>query len=113
MDILFKVEIVVRVKIILEVILKVGIIFKLKLSYHRSQVSNPLNMRIPSFKSRAGSQGFRVKGPTIWNAVPNEMRSIERREVFKNSTKRFLLDKYSRKSECTNPRCNDHCFHTS
>ena len=79
----------------------------------RSQVSNPLNMRIPSFKSRAGSQGFRVKGPTIWNAVPNEMRSIERREVFKNSTKRFLLDKYSRKSECTNPRCNDHCFHTS
>ena len=79
----------------------------------RSQANNPLNMKIPNFKSRAGSQSFRVKGPTIWNAIPNEIRSIERREVFKNSTKRLFLNKYLKKSECTNPRCNDHCFHTS
>ena len=31
----------------------------------RSQVTNPLNLKIPNLKSRAGSQSFRVKGPTI------------------------------------------------
>ena len=79
----------------------------------RNQANNPLNMRIPSFKSRAGSQSFRVKGPTIWNGIPNEIRSIERREVFKNSTKRLFLYRYLQKSECSNPRCQDHCFHAS
>ena len=79
----------------------------------RSQANNPLNLRIPNLKSRAGSQSFRVKGPTIWNGIPNEIRSIERREVFKNLTKRLFLYRYLQKSECSNPRCQDHCFHAS
>ena len=79
----------------------------------RNQDNNPLNMRIPSFKSRAGSQSFRVKGPTIWNGIPNEIRSNERREAFKNSSKRLFLYRYLQKSECSNPRCQDHCFHAS
>ena len=79
----------------------------------RSQVTNPLNLKIPNPKSRAGSQSFRVKGPTIWNVTPNEIKGVDRREIFKNSIKRMFLHNYTKKSECTNPRCKDHSFHLS
>merc|ERR1712240_55998 len=77
----------------------------------RSQTNNPLNMKIPTFKSRAGCQSFRAKGPTIWNVLPNEIKSIDKRERFKGAVKRFFLHNYARKSDCTNPRCTDHIFH--
>ena len=77
----------------------------------RSQTNNPLNMKIPTFKSRAGCQSFRAKGPTIWNVLPNEIKSIDKRERFKGAVKRFFLHNYARKSDCTNPRCTDHNFH--
>ena len=77
----------------------------------RNQATNPLNLKIPNLKSRAGSQSFRSQGPTLWNEIPNEIKSIERREIFKSSIKRMFLHKYSKKSECSNPRCKDHNFH--
>ena len=77
----------------------------------RNQTANPLNLKPPNLKSRVGSQSFRMKGPSIWNDIPNELKSIERREIFKGSIKRFFLHKYSLKSECKNPRCTDHLFH--
>ena len=51
----------------------------------RNQSANPLNLKIPNLKSRVGSQSFRVKGPMIWNKIPCEIKSIERREIFKSS----------------------------
>ena len=79
----------------------------------RNQTTNPLNLKIPNFKSRAGSHSFRVKGPAIWNDIPNEIKDVEKRETFKSSIKNFFLHKYTKRSDCKNPRCNDHNFHLS
>ena len=79
----------------------------------RNQVANPLNLKVPNLKTRVGSHSFCVKGPSFWNEIPNELKKIEKREIFKNSVKRFFLHKYSKTSECKNPRCRDHRHHCS
>ena len=77
----------------------------------RNQTNNPLNLNIPSTKTRAGSNSFRVKGPSAWNELPNNLKIIEKRETFKKTVKRFFLHKYSSSSECNNPRCRDLRYH--
>ena len=77
----------------------------------RNQVNNPLNLKIPNLKTRVGSHSYCVKGPSFWNEIPNELKKIEKREIFKNSIKRFFLHKYNKTSECNNPRCRDHRHH--
>ena len=73
----------------------------------RSNEQNPLNIVAPITKSRIGSQSFSAKGPAFWNALPSELKSVERTPIFKNMVKRRMLREYQSVSECHNPRCTD------
>ena len=77
----------------------------------RNHIQNPLNLKIPNLKTKAGTSSFCVKGPTFWNEMPNEIKTVKKRECFKKSTKTFLLSKYEHKSSCSNPRCRDKKHH--
>ena len=39
------------------------------------------------------ARSFRVAGQTLWNNIPDELRSIDDPNVFKKSTKTFLFKK--------------------
>ena len=71
----------------------------------RSSEQNPLNIVTPITKSRISSQSFSANGPTFWNSLPTELKSIERQTTFKNKVKRTMLNDYQAVSECHNPRC--------
>ena len=43
------------------------------------------------WSTRFGSRSFRVCGPTIWNKLPQDLRSTDTREQFKCSLKRWLF----------------------
>ena len=77
----------------------------------RNHTQNPLNLKIPILKTRVGSNSFSIKGPTIWNGIPNEMKCINRRSNFKNAVKKKFLQGYNCKCECNNPRCTDKQHH--
>ena len=79
----------------------------------RNKSNNPLNLKIPNLKTRVGSQSFRVKGPKIWNEIPTEIKNVDKKQTFKSSIKSSFLYKYSKKTDCKNPRCKDHIFHVS
>ena len=79
----------------------------------RNRTANPLNLKIPNLKTRVGSNSFQVKGPAAWNEIATEIKSVDRREIFKSTIKRMFLYKYIKKTDCKNPRCNDHSFHLS
>ena len=78
----------------------------------RSQTIRPLDLRIPNNKTRAGSNGFSVKGATAWNKLPNEMRAVEQKGRFKLLLKDSILKTYENKTLCLNPRCHDRNNHT-
>ena len=77
----------------------------------RSHQSDPLNLRLPVARSKVGSNSFCIKGADIWNKLPNELKTIESRSSFKNRIKQHLLNSYSTKTECNNPRCSDRSHH--
>ena len=77
----------------------------------RSNEQNPLNIVAPITKSRISSQSFSAKGPAFWNALPSELKSVERTPIFKNMVKRRMLREYQSVSECHNPRCTDRRHH--
>ena len=78
----------------------------------RNQSENPLDLRLPNMKTRAGNSSFSLKGPQFWNSVSTELRNIERKTTFKNAIKRATLYEYERKASCSNPQCRDHCNHS-
>ena len=77
----------------------------------RNVQQNPLDLRTPVLRSRIGNNSFSVKGPKMWNEIPHEIRSLERKDSFKRQMKTHLLSKYHLKTECRNPRCNDKSYH--
>ena len=78
----------------------------------RNQSSNPLDLKVPNLKSRAGSHSFRQIGSGFWNMVPNELRQINQKKRFKTAMKRLTLENYEKKAVCKNPRCRDKGNHT-
>jgi len=50
------------------------------------------------WSTRFGSRSFRVCGPTIWNKLPQDLRSTDTREQFQSSLKCWLF-------ECASDRC--------
>ena len=78
----------------------------------RNQASNPLDLKIPNFKSRAGSHSFRQIGSKSWNTVSSEFRAISQKGRFKRAMKNFILENYERKAICSNPRCRDKSNHS-
>ena len=77
----------------------------------RAHTHEPLNLRIPVYKTRAGKNGFRSKGPNFWNEIPSDTKKIARKSIFKNAIKRQLLQGYAHKTICNNPRCTDKRHH--
>ena len=77
----------------------------------RNQVNNPLDLKVPNLKTRAGTHSYSVKGPIFWNETPNVQKTIDKRETFKKVIKRCLLNSYSSHSTCNNPMCRDHQHH--
>ena len=77
----------------------------------RGQAQNPLDLKISNFRSRAASNSYSANGPLLWNNHPNDLRIIQQKHLFKNKTKKHLLNSYEHKSNCTNPRCRDKSHH--
>ena len=78
----------------------------------RNQVENPLDLRIPNLKTRAGTSSFSANGPRLWNSISTEFRSIKRKVSFKKAIKNSILSSYEQKALCSNPRCRDHSNHS-
>ena len=78
----------------------------------RNQVSNPLDLKVPNLKSRAGSHSFSQVGSSSWNKVSSEFRAINQKGRFKRAIKNSILESYERKAVCSNPRCRDKVNHT-
>ena len=78
----------------------------------RTQTNKPLDLKIPLFKSRAGTSSSSFQGPTLWNNVSTENRGIDQRGRFKTAIKSIILNEYEQKASCTNPRCRDHSNHS-
>ena len=72
---------------------------------------DPLDVKIPNYKTRAGTNSFAIKGPAFWNEIANETRSTNQKIYFKRKMKESLLHSYEQKSNCTNPRCKDKTNH--
>ena len=77
----------------------------------RGQNTNNLDLKVPNLKTRAGSNSFAVRGPVLWNNIPNDTRKIEQRGLFRKTIKKSILDNYEHKSDCNNPRCRDRSHH--
>ena len=79
--------------------------------YSLRNVQNPLDLKIANFKTRAASNSFTAKGPSIWNNLPGTLREIQNKTHFKCATKNAILEKYEHVIYCNNPRCKDKRFH--
>ena len=77
-----------------------------------NHVENPLDLRIPNRKTRAGTNSFNTKGPHFWNNISSEIRNMSRKASFKKAVKNSILKDYEQKATCTNPRCRDHSNHS-
>ena len=73
----------------------------------RNQASKPLSLKVPNFKSRAGTHSFRQLGSISWNSVPSEVQAINQKVRFKRAMKKSILVSYEMKAVCKNPRCKD------
>ena len=74
--------------------------------------SQPLDLRVPNHKTRAGSNSFTVKGPILWNKIPHELRSDNQKQRFKKTIKNSILQNYAMLTSCNNPTCQDRNNHT-
>ena len=78
----------------------------------RNQAENPLDLRLPNLRTRAGTSSFGANGPQFWNSIPTELRKIIRKASFKKAIKYSILNNYEQKTTCTNPQCRDHSNHS-
>ena len=72
---------------------------------------NPLDLKLSTFKTRAGSNSFSAQGPSFWNDTPHNLREINQKFKFKFAVKKTLLEKYEHLTNCSNPRCKDRQYH--
>ena len=77
----------------------------------RNHQSDPHQLRPPFVRTKTGTNSLRTKGPQIWNLLPNELKSITSKSIFKSRLKQHYLKQYSDSSECSNPRCTDRRYH--
>jgi len=64
--------------------------------------SNPVRQRlhsasiqdyiVPRTKTKFGDQAFSVAGPTVWNSLPESVRSAETLSSFKRKLKTYLFN---------------------
>ena len=77
----------------------------------RNKGKNPLCLQKPNLKTKQGKSSFHVNGPDNWNSLPNKLKEIERRELFKKHVKAYLIGQYNDIVSCTNPLCCDRGHH--
>ena len=46
----------------------------------RNQMDKPLDLVIPILKSRAGKNSFSANGPSFWNKLSTELRSVNQKD---------------------------------
>ena len=73
----------------------------------RSHSADPLLVRIPPEKCKIITNSFCVKGAQVWNVIPQELRKVNEKHIFKYRMKQHFLDSYSETASCNNPRCTD------
>ena len=60
----------------------------------RSEKSNTCNLTIPKVKRETfAATAFSVKGPILWNWLPNSIKTIEHFKSFKKQLKTFYFKK--------------------
>ena len=79
----------------------------------RSHASNSINLIPPRSNTKVTSYSFSVNGPNLWNSIPEELKTLKKRHIFKESIKRSFLNNYHNKAVCSNPRCRDVRYHTA
>ena len=72
-----------------------------------NQKERHLNLDIPTFKTKARNNSFFCKGPQIWNALADDLRTLNKKDRFKRAYKIILLESYEKKLICTIPNCRD------
>ena len=77
----------------------------------RSHQADPHHLRTPTRRSKLGRNSFCSKGPQLWNSLPREIQEIQSKNSFKFRLKRHILDSYTDRSDCNNPRCTDKRHH--
>ena len=77
----------------------------------RSHQIDPNHLRVPLAKSKFISSSFIHKGPSIWNQLPNDLKVLQSKSLFKIHVKRWFLSKYHDSTQCLNPRCTDRRHH--
>jgi len=59
----------------------------------RLRSADHCDLVVPRVRSRFGCRSFRASGPTIWNDLPVDIRSIDiTREQFMRSLKSWLVE---------------------
>ena len=51
-------------------------------------------LEVPMTRTRAGDRAFSTAGPLLWNALPDDMRSLMNLETFKKLLKTYLFQDY-------------------
>ena len=77
----------------------------------RNHQSDPHHIRPPRTRTKTGANSFSSKGPQIWNLLPNDLKSVNSKSIFKNRLKQHYLKQYSDSIVCNNPRCTDRRHH--
>ena len=77
----------------------------------RKHQSDPHHIRPPLTRTKTGANSFGSKGPQIWNLLPNDLKSISSKSIFKHRLKQHYLKQYSDSIACSNPRCTDRRHH--
>ena len=77
----------------------------------RRHISDPHNIRIPQTRNKIGANSFCSKGPKIWNNLPQELKNIDRKLIFKHKLKQYFIKKYENTTQCNNPICTDARHH--
>ena len=77
----------------------------------RAHEQDPLQLRKPNPKSKTGLNSFCLKGPSLWNDLPQNLKDVTRKEIFKAKLKCHFLNQYKNNTECSNPKCTDKIHH--
>ena len=77
----------------------------------RSHTLDPLHIKVPVSKCKVIANSFCCKGPQFWNEIPQEIRNIEQKQLFKKRLKSKFLESYNNITYCTNPSCTDRRHH--
>ena len=75
--------------VLLIICLRIFNLVPTKLYNLRSDVA--ITFEVPRAKKQAGDRAFSVAGPHLWNGMPNNVRTVDHMDRFKNKVKSDLF----------------------